>query len=210
MCQEGTIDAAHRQDRGDLGRGQRAGHWAQHRQDVCRPWRKVAVLDLLDNAFKDAAASLSGAGHTGLACDVTDQAACQAAAHKVLAAFGRVDILGNNAGITPPVKFLDIAAEAYDAVLDVSLRGMLYLSQAFIPAMKQQGGGSIICMSSVSAQCGGGIFGGPYYSAANASVLGLAKAMAREFGNNGIRVNSITPGLIQTDITCPRAAAAAG
>src|SRR5699024_6515489 len=61
--------------------------------------------------------------------------------------------------------------------------------------------GSIICMSSVSAQRGGGIFGGPHYSAAKAGVLGLAKAMARELGPDGIRVNCIAPGLIQTDIT---------
>jgi NAD(P)-dependent dehydrogenase (short-subunit alcohol dehydrogenase family) len=67
--------------------------------------------------------------------------------------------------------------------------------------MKKQKSGSIVCMSSVSAQRGGGIFGGPHYSAAKAGVLGLAKAMAREFGGDGIRVNSITPGLIQTDIT---------
>jgi NAD(P)-dependent dehydrogenase (short-subunit alcohol dehydrogenase family) len=56
-------------------------------------------------------------------------------------------------------------------------------------------------MSSVSAQRGGGIFGGPHYSAAKAGVLGLARAMAREFGGDRIRVNSVTPGLIQTDIT---------
>ena len=62
-------------------------------------------------------------------------------------------------------------------------------------------GGSIACMSSVSAQRGGGIFGGPHYSAAKAGVLGLAKAMARELGPDGIRVNCVTPGLIQTDIT---------
>ena len=67
--------------------------------------------------------------------------------------------------------------------------------------MVKQGAGSIVCISSVSAQRGGGIFGGPHYSAAKAGVLGLAKAMARELGPDGIRVNSVTPGLIQTDIT---------
>jgi NAD(P)-dependent dehydrogenase (short-subunit alcohol dehydrogenase family) len=96
---------------------------------------------------------------------------------------------------------MDITAEHFDAIIDVNLRGTLYMSQAVIPAMKEQKGGSIVCMSSVSAQRGGGIFGGPHYSAAKAGVLGLARAMAREFGPNHIRVNSIAPGLIQTDIT---------
>ncbi len=161
---------------------------------------RVAILDLQDGASREAAASLPGEGHIGVACDVTDKAACGAAAAAVLERFGQVDVLVNNAGITQPIKLLDIAPENYDAVLDVSLRGMLYLSQALIPSMRARGG-SIVCMSSVSAQRGGGIFGGPHYSAAKAGVLGLAKAMAREFGPDRIRVNSITPGLIQTDIT---------
>src|SRR6476646_8142115 len=67
--------------------------------------------------------------------------------------------------------------------------------------MRRRKTGSIACMSSVSAQRGGGIFGGPHYSAAKAGVLGLAKAMAREFGADGIRVNCVTPVLIGTDIT---------
>jgi NAD(P)-dependent dehydrogenase (short-subunit alcohol dehydrogenase family) len=85
-------------------------------------------------------------------------------------------------------------------VLDVSLRGTLYMSQAVLPAMREQRAGSIVCISSVSAQRGGGILGGPHYSAAKAGVLGLARAMAREFGIDGVRVNCVTPGLIATDI----------
>ncbi len=162
---------------------------------------RIAILDLGEGSSKEAAATLPGEGHLGLACDVTDRAACTRAVAAVLDRFERIDVLVNNAGITQPIKFLDIAPENYDAVLDVSLRGMLYLSQAAIPPMRERGGGSIVNMSSVSAQRGGGIFGGPHYSAAKAGVLGLAKAMAREFGPAGIRVNCITPGLIQTDIT---------
>jgi NAD(P)-dependent dehydrogenase (short-subunit alcohol dehydrogenase family) len=161
---------------------------------------RVAILDLA-RAEPAAAAARLGAGHLGLVADVTDKAACDAAAAEVLAAFGRIDILVNNAGITQPVKTLEITGADYDRILDVSLRGTLYMSQAAIPAMRRQKSGSIVCISSVSAQRGGGIFGGPHYSAAKAGVLGLARAMAREFGAEGIRVNCITPGLIETDIT---------
>ena len=160
---------------------------------------KVVILDLARAEPANAAATL-GAGHLGLVADVTDKASCDAAAAAVLKAFGRIDILVNNAGITQPVKTLDITGADYDRILDVSLRGTLYMSQAVIPAMRVQKSGAICCVSSVSAQRGGGILGGPHYSAAKAGVLGLAKAMAREFGIDGIRVNCVTPGLIATDI----------
>lgn len=161
---------------------------------------RVAILDL-QRADPAAAAAQLGEGHLGLVADVTDKASCEAAAAAVLKAFGRIDALVNNAGITQPVKTLDITGADYDRILDVSLRGTLYMSQAALPAMRAQKSGSIVCISSVSAQRGGGIFGGPHYSAAKAGVLGLARAMAREFGAEGIRVNSITPGLVETDIT---------
>jgi NAD(P)-dependent dehydrogenase (short-subunit alcohol dehydrogenase family) len=160
---------------------------------------KVVILDLEQANPAQAAAAL-GAGHLGLVANVTDKASCEAAAAKVLEAFGRIDTLVNNAGITQPVKTLDITGGDYDRILDVSLRGTLYMSQAVLPAMRAQQSGSIICISSVSAQRGGGILGGPHYSAAKAGVLGLARAMAREFAPEGIRVNCITPGLIGTDI----------
>ena len=159
----------------------------------------VAILDL-ESANPAGAAAEIGSGHIGLVADVTNKEQCDAAAEAVLKRYGRIDILFNNAGITQPRKTLDISAADYDAVLDVSLRGTLLMSQAVLPSMQRQHSGSIVCTSSVSAQRGGGILGGPHYSAAKAGVLGLARAMAREFGSDGIRVNCITPGLIATDI----------
>ncbi len=158
------------------------------------------IIDLNGEASKTAAAAL-GEGHLGLAANVADEVQVQAAIEQILAKYGRVDVLVNNAGITQPLKLMDIKRANYDAVLDVSLRGTLLMSQAVIPTMRAQKSGSIVCISSVSAQRGGGIFGGPHYSAAKAGVLGLARAMARELGPDNVRVNCITPGLIQTDIT---------
>ncbi|MCA1381778.1 MULTISPECIES: glucose 1-dehydrogenase [Bradyrhizobium] len=165
---------------------------------------RVAILDIDGPAAEAAARGLepvTGEPHLGLALDVTDKQACIKAAEAVAAAFGQIDILINNAGVTQPVKLLDITPEDWGRIQDVNLKGILFLSQAVIPYMRKRKSGSIACMSSVSAQRGGGIVGGPHYSAAKAGVLGLAKAMAREFGPDGIRVNCVTPGLIGTDIT---------
>jgi NAD(P)-dependent dehydrogenase (short-subunit alcohol dehydrogenase family) len=165
---------------------------------------RVAILDIDGAAAKSAAQNLnpiSEKPHLGIACNVANQDSCAKAIEAVIAAFGQIDILVNNAGITQPVKLLEITPSDWDRIQDVNLKGVLFLSQAVIPHMRRRKVGSIACMSSVSAQRGGGIFGGPHYSAAKAGVLGLAKAMAREFGSDGIRVNCVTPGLIGTDIT---------
>ncbi|WP_157268581.1 SDR family NAD(P)-dependent oxidoreductase [Azohydromonas aeria] len=160
---------------------------------------RVVIMDL-EAADPAAAAAQLGEGHLGVVASVTDKAQVERAVAQALEKFGRIDVLVNNAGVTQPRKTVDITAEDYDRVMDVSLRGTLIVSQAVLPSMQAQKGGSIICISSVSAQRGGGILGGPHYSAAKAGVLGLARAMAREFGPEGIRVNCITPGLIGTDI----------
>jgi NAD(P)-dependent dehydrogenase (short-subunit alcohol dehydrogenase family) len=160
----------------------------------------VAILDLDEAAAKKAAADI-GADHVGMACNVTDKAACEAAVAELEKLWGRVDILVNNAGITQPLKIMQIEPANYDAVLDVNLRGTLYMSQAVIPGMRARKSGSIVNLSSVSAQRGGGIFGGPHYSAAKAGILGLSKAMARELAPDQVRVNAICPGFIATDIT---------
>ena len=161
---------------------------------------RVAILDL-DEADAQSAAADIGPEHVGLACDVTDKSACETAVGDLAGRWGRVDILVNNAGITQPLKIMDIGPGEYDAVLDVNLRGTLYMSQAVVPGMRKQKSGSIVNLSSVSAQRGGGIFGGPHYAAAKAGILGLTKAMARELAPHGVRVNAICPGFIATDIT---------
>lgn len=160
----------------------------------------VAILDLNLAAAEEAAASL-GEGHVGLVCNVTDQDSVKAAFDALIAKWGRIDVLVNNAGITQPLKFMEIGPKNYEDVLDVNLRGTLYCTQAVIPTMRAQKSGAIVNMSSVSAQRGGGIFGGPHYSAAKAGVLGLTKAMARELAPDNVRANAICPGFIATDIT---------
>jgi len=161
---------------------------------------RVAILDVNAEGARDTAASL-GTGNGGYAVNVTSKSGCRRAVEEILAAFGRIDILFNNAGITQPIRFLEIEPDNWDAVLDVNMRGTLYMSQSVIPLMRERRSGSIINMSSVSALRGGGIFGGPHYSAAKAGILGLTKAMAREFAADNVRVNAICPSLIDTDIT---------
>jgi NAD(P)-dependent dehydrogenase (short-subunit alcohol dehydrogenase family) len=88
---------------------------------------RVATVDLSEDAAQSAALGL-GAEHYGFSCDVTDRASCERAVECALEAFGEVDILINNAGITQPLKLIEIGEEEWDAVLDVNLRGVLNLS----------------------------------------------------------------------------------
>ncbi len=160
----------------------------------------VAILDR-DGEAAEAQAKALGDDHLGITCDVTDKQSCMAAVAAVEQRLGPISTLVNNAGITQPLKVMEVSGDHYDQVLDVNLRGTLYMSQAVIPLFTKRRGGAIINISSVSAQRGGGIFGGPHYSAAKAGILGLTKAMARELAPAGIRVNAVCPGFIDTDIT---------
>lgn len=161
---------------------------------------KVAVLDTDGEGAQRVAADL-GISHRAYRCDVTKAADVEAAISRTAQELGPPSILVNNAGITQPKRIAEITEKDYDAVLDVSLRGSLLCSKAVIPHMLRLGKGSIICMSSVSAKRGGGIFGGPHYCAAKAGLLGLTRALARDLAPHGIRVNALAPGLIDTDIT---------
>lgn len=137
----------------------------------------------------------------GLRCDVTDEAAVQTALATLDASAPPVGALVNNAGITSPVKFVDVTGEEWDRVFAVNVRGAYNITRRVVPKMVERGFGRVVFLSSVSAERGGGVFGGVAYSAAKAAQLGFARALAREVGPNGITVNSVAPGLIDTDIT---------
>ncbi len=163
---------------------------------------RVVIADL-DPAGAAAMAADLGPDCLGLGCDVTRRQDCVAVAEATLKACGRIDVLINNAGVTSPLRLLEVDEASYDKVMDTSMRGALLMTQAVAPAMIAARRGSIINMSSVSAQRGGGVFGGSHYSAAKAAMLGYTKACARELGPHGVRVNAICPGFIDTGIMGP-------
>lgn len=161
---------------------------------------KVVILDLPQEDPAQAARNL-GEQHLGLNCDITNEQSCKEAVNAAIAMYGRIDVLVNNAGLTQRRSVMEVTADDYELVTSVVLKGTLMMCQAVIPQMKNQGEGNIVCVSSLSALQGGGVFGGSHYCAAKAGVLGLMRAMARELGPDGIRVNAVAPGLILTDFS---------
>lgn len=113
--------------------------------------------------------------------------------------FGRIDILVNNAGITKDGLMMRMNELQWDAVINVNLKSAFNFIHAVTPIMMRQKSGSIINMSSVVGVSGNA--GQANYSASKAGMIGLAKSMAKEVGSRGIRVNSIAPGFIITDMT---------
>ncbi len=162
---------------------------------------RVVILDLDLEQAREAVASLKGRGHLAGKCDVTRRSDCDKAVARVLKRYGRVDVLVNNAGITSPLRLMMADDASYNRVMDVNMRGTYHMTQAVVPAMRAQKAGSIVNLSSVSAQRGGGVFGGTVYSAAKGAILGYTKACARELGPDNVRCNAICPSLINTDIT---------
>ena len=164
----------------------------------------VAILDLDEAAAKETAhevAEANGVQAFGLRCDVTDEASVDAGLATLDASAPPVGALVNNAGITSPTRFLDVSGEEWDRIFAVNVRGAYNVTRRVAPGMVDRGFGRIVFLSSVSAERGGGVFGGVAYSAAKAAQLGFARALAREVGPHGVTVNSVAPGLIDTDIT---------
>jgi NAD(P)-dependent dehydrogenase (short-subunit alcohol dehydrogenase family) len=162
---------------------------------------KIMVLDIDLAMARETAALLKGRGHMALKCDVTNRKDCDKAVARIIARHGKIDVLINNAGITAPNRLMDVTDALYDRIMDINMRGTFHMTQAVVPFMRQAKSGSIANMSSVSAQRGGGVFGGTPYAAAKGAILGYTKACARELGPDNIRVNAICPSMIDTDIT---------
>ena len=117
----------------------------------------------------------------------------------VVDAFGRVDGLVNNAGMTQVGPFLDIEPEEWDAVIATDLTAAFRTTRAAIPVMLDAGGGSIVNVASRLGQMG--IAETAAYSAAKAGLIGFTRSIAREFGPRGIRVNAVAPGVTITEMT---------
>lgn len=130
--------------------------------------------------------------------DVAVKAQVAAMVARVLADWGRIDVLVNNAGVASKATTAELDENAWDQVMDVNLKGVFLCSQAVIPAMQRAGGGRIIHMTSIAGQTGGGI--GPHYAASKAGVIGLTRFMATELGPHGITVNAISPSGVPTEL----------
>ena len=160
----------------------------------------VALWDIDAAAAQSLAAELAGTGARaeGFACNVARSGEVQAALVATVAAFGRVDVLINNAGIFRAAEFLDIAEADWDAVIDVNLKGAFLVGQAIAREMVKTGGGAIVNMSSVNGVTA--IASIASYNASKGGIDQLTRVMALSLADRGIRVNAVAPGTIATEL----------
>ena len=161
---------------------------------------RVVVSDVGAARVQAAVAEVEASGGQAMGCvvDVTDRAAIDAMVSQVKAAWGRIDVLVNNAGITKDARLARMTSSQFDAVIAVNLKGVFECTQAVAETMTAQGSGSIINASSVVGLYGN--FGQTNYAATKAGVIGFTKTWARELGPKGVRVNAVCPGFIETPI----------
>jgi len=159
----------------------------------------VALADIDQDAAVDAARQLGGLGGRaiGIACDVSQAVAANALADQVLAAFGRIDILVNNAGFMGRVAPLwELTDQDWNAVMAVDLTSVFFVTRALIRPMREQRRGAIVSVASIA-----GKEGTPQlipYSVAKAGIIAFTKALGKEVIDDGIRVNCVAPGVVET------------
>jgi len=161
---------------------------------------KVVVIDIVAESARAVADEIKAAGGEALAitCDVTRRDQIDALVGQVLDAYGQIDILCNNAGITRDARLVKMTEDEFDSVVDVNLKGVFNLTQAVAPHMIERGYGRVISASSIVGLYGN--FGQTNYVATKAGVIGMTRVWARELGPKGITANAIAPGFIATDM----------
>lgn len=163
---------------------------------------RVIVADLNGDGAKAAAQRIEAQGLAAswAQVDIADPASVRAMVDGAVKAWGRIDVLINNAGIESSSPFLEISLQDFERVMRVNTTGVWVCCQAVIPLMQQQRSGAIVNISSVAGQRGGGLLGTSAYATSKGAVIALTKALAREFAKSGIRVNAVAPALTMTDL----------
>ena len=140
----------------------------------------------------------AGGDAIGFRVDVTDKASIAAMVEGVMAKWGRIDTLVNNAGIVQDAQFKKMSEDQFDRVIDVNLKGVYNCTKAVVDIMLQQNSGVILNASSIVGIHGN--FGQTNYAATKFAVIGMVKTWARELGRKGIRANAVCPGFVETPI----------
>ena len=180
---------------GGSGIGQAACHL------YAREGARVVVSDIDEKGAIETVHIIQemGGEATFIRADVSNPGDCQAMVESTLETFGRLDIAFNNAGIGGEANLTaDYSVEGWQRVIAINLSGVFYCMKYEIPAMLNSGGGAIVNMASVLGEVG--FAHSPAYVAAKHGVLGLTKNAAIEYGKQGLRINSVGPGFIQTPL----------
>ena len=163
---------------------------------------KVVIGDVLDEDGKQTEAEINEAGGecVFVHLDVTDETAWQDAVAAAVDRFGKLDILVNNAGIARINNVEDTTSDEWDLVMDINAKGVFLGTKAAIPEIRKAGGGSIVNISSIAGLTGGRTSS---YAASKGAVRLLTKSSAIQYAGEGIRCNSVHPGVIETPMTTP-------
>jgi NAD(P)-dependent dehydrogenase (short-subunit alcohol dehydrogenase family) len=162
----------------------------------------ILACDINDCGETVAEVKAAGGRIESVVTDISDMESCQAMADAAVAAFGKIDVLVNNAALYATIKgarFEDLDEAQWDAVMNVNVKGVWHCCKAVVKPMRAAGGGSIINISSLAA-----VYGLPYgcdYAASKAAVIGMTRSMARELGKDSIRVNAVAPSAVMTEGT---------